>query len=573
MSNQGNYKRTVAGSVGAGMGAIFNASGRTYYILEHKTQSKYHNIGESQKIIIDQIELGRDASCQVRFDQDTVSRKHAAIVRNGNNWELIHLSTTNPTLVNGRPIEGSYYLQSGDEIQLSVGGPRMGFIQPQGKQGLTSSIRLTERMNLFRQQALAPYKKAIWTLAILLLLTILGFGAWNLYLHAELREQQQAAIETISSLDGQIGDLEAQIAAAEKSAADAQAAASRPRVGGSTVIYRGGGNSAELADLRRRLEELKAQRQSAVDRLDEINDRLDEPAYVVSGRVVEDPNVTPGQNPENKVDERPSSASDARSYYGSIFRIIVDNITIEDRSGISHPSNISTSKIDCGSGFITPSSAFVTARQNIQPWIYVDGNTPSTDWRRRLAAVFALGNDIIINYSAYSTDGPAARLQFNSRDFSMPTGGDVVTTHIEITEEDILYFEGIGLTVDKKVLLKEGLDIVHATAAARAWAALPGTGRVGIPTDAGASNSIAGGQSLDIVYYGSSNVQNLGGSANYYTANTQMTDNRGGTIRLQSGPGHTAYGAPVFIRESDGALMVVGMYVGNNRVVPIHSLP
>ena len=576
MSNQGNYKRTVAGSVGAGMGAIFNASGRTYYILEHKTQSKYHNIGESQKIIIDQVELGRDASCQVRFDQDTVSRKHAAIVRNGNNWELIHLSTTNPTLVNGRPIEGSYYLQSGDEIQLSVGGPRMGFIQPQGKQGLTSSIRLTERMNLFRQQALAPYKKAIWTLAILLLLTILGFGAWNLYLHkqnSELREQQQAAIETISSLDGQIGDLEAQIAAAEKSAADAQAAANR-RSGG-TVIYRGGGgNSAELANLRRQLDELKAQRQSAVAHLDQINIELgEEPASIVPP-VIKDPNVTPGQNPENKDDgQRPSSASDARSYYGSIYRIIVDNITIEDRSGVSHPSNISTSKIDCGSGFITPSSAFVTARQNIQPWIYVDGNTPSTDWRRRLAAVFALGNDIIINYSAYSTDGPAARLQFNSRDFSMPTGGDVVTTHIEITEEDILYFEGIGLTVDKKVLLKEGLDIVHATASARAWAALPGTGRVGIPTDAGASNSIAGGQPLDIVYYGSSNEQNLGGSANYYTANTQMTDNRGGTIRLQSGPGHTAYGAPVFIRESDGDLMVVGMYVGNNRVVPIHSLP
>ena len=306
MSNQGNYKRTVAGSVGAGMGAIFNASGRTYYILEHKTQSKYHNIGESQKIIIDQVELGRDASCQVRFDQDTVSRKHAAIVRNGNNWELIHLSTTNPTLVNGRPIEGSYYLQSGDEIQLSVGGPRMGFIQPQGKQGLTSSIRLTERMNLFRQQALAPYKKAIWTLAILLLLTILGFGAWNLYLHkqnSELREQQQAAIETISSLDGQIGDLEAQIAAAEKSAADAQAAANR-RSGG-TVIYRGGGgNSAELANLRRQLDELKAQRQSAVAHLDQINIELgEEPASIVPP-VIKDPNVTPGQNPENKEDSR-----------------------------------------------------------------------------------------------------------------------------------------------------------------------------------------------------------------------------------------------------------------------------
>ena len=110
-----NYKRTLAGSVGAGMGALMGASGRTYFILEHKTPSKYHQAGESQKIIVDQVELGRDASCQVRFDEsfETVSRKHAAIVRDGENWKLIHLSHSNPTLVNGHPINGSYYLQTG----------------------------------------------------------------------------------------------------------------------------------------------------------------------------------------------------------------------------------------------------------------------------------------------------------------------------------------------------------------------------------------------------------------------------------------------------------------------------
>ena len=54
-----NYKRTLAGSVGAGMGALMGASGRTYFILEHKTSSKYHQAGESQKIIVDQVELGK----------------------------------------------------------------------------------------------------------------------------------------------------------------------------------------------------------------------------------------------------------------------------------------------------------------------------------------------------------------------------------------------------------------------------------------------------------------------------------------------------------------------------------
>ena len=44
-----NYKRTLAGSVGAGMGALMGASGRTYFILEHKTSSKYHQAENPKK--------------------------------------------------------------------------------------------------------------------------------------------------------------------------------------------------------------------------------------------------------------------------------------------------------------------------------------------------------------------------------------------------------------------------------------------------------------------------------------------------------------------------------------------
>lgn len=561
MSSQSNYKRTMAGSVGAGMGAIFNGSGRTYYILEHKTQSKYHNVGEAQKIIIDQVELGRDSSCQVRFDEsfETVSRKHAAIVRDGDNWELIHLSTSNPTLVNGQPIQGHYYLQSGDEIQLSSGGPRMGFIVPQGKQGLTSSIRLTERMNLFRQQALAPYKKALWAMAILLLLVIIGFGAWNYKLTQDnkiLMEQAQELMEQNAAFDLQIADMEEQIK-----------------------------NNPENEELKKQIEEVKKQKQQVQTRyttiykdnpalqneLNRLREKINNDVIVIP---VSDDNVVPNGDNDNKtISSDPNAKKDAREYYGSIYRIIVESITIEGPDGVSRPSNISTSKIDCGSGFVTPNGTFVTARQNIQPWIYVDGNTPADSWRRRLAVLYALGNDIIISYSAYSTEGPAARLQFSSRDFSMPTGGDIVMAHISITEEEITFIDAIGgVTYNKKQLLKEGLDIKHATAAARSYATLPGTGRAGIPYDAGASHSIAGGQTLDIVYYETSNVQNLAGAATYRTVNTEKTDNAGGTIVLQGGPGSTAFGAPVFIRESDGSLMVVGCYVGGSKVVPIHRI-
>ena len=102
------------------MGSVFNPSGRRYYILEHKVSSRYHRAGEAQEIIVDQIELGRDSRCQVRFDDSfsTVSRRHAAIIKDGENWKLVQISKTNRTLLNGRPVQTEWYLQNGDEIQL-----------------------------------------------------------------------------------------------------------------------------------------------------------------------------------------------------------------------------------------------------------------------------------------------------------------------------------------------------------------------------------------------------------------------------------------------------------------------
>ncbi len=170
------YKRSLSGSVGAGMGSLFNAKGRTYYVLEHKVSSKYHKAGEAQEIIVDQVELGRDSTCAVRFDESfkTVSRKHAAIVRDGQNWKLVQLSKTNTTFLNGHPVQNEWYLQNGDEIQLAVNGPKLGFILPQGNKSTVASIGLSRRLSLFRQQALRPYKTAMWAMAAVILLLIVG---------------------------------------------------------------------------------------------------------------------------------------------------------------------------------------------------------------------------------------------------------------------------------------------------------------------------------------------------------------------------------------------------------------
>lgn len=251
MSNTVQYKRTLRGSVGAGVGALFNGNGRRFFILEHKDASKYHKAGESQKIIIDQVELGRDSHCQVRFDESfaTVSRRHAAIVKDGDRWKLVQLSKTNSTFLNGRPVETEWYLENGDEIQLSVGGPRLGFIVPAGKQSLVSSIRMTERLELFRKQALRPYKTALAAMAVVLVLSVGGLTTWNILMKSDFDKAIAKAKSELAKLEGQNSELDSLIAESQKEQQRQQQliADLENRKNSVTYIYRGGDKSLSAA--------------------------------------------------------------------------------------------------------------------------------------------------------------------------------------------------------------------------------------------------------------------------------------------------------------------------------------
>ena len=271
MANQTtkSYKKTLSGSIGAGMGSLFSPGGRKYYILEHKVSSKYHKAGESQEIIVDNIELGRDSHCQVRFDESfkTVSRRHAAIVKDGDMWKLIQLSKTNTTFLNGRPIKDEWYLQNGDEIQLSVNGPKIGFIVPSGKKSTVGSIGLTRRLSLFRQQALRPYKTAITCLSVILVIAIGSLGTWNFILRKDLGKHSIMLAEQIEAnkankakadslanelvannekmkdYEGKIADMTKKVAAA-----NARAAAAWKKVQETTTV---GASSGELSEASR----------------------------------------------------------------------------------------------------------------------------------------------------------------------------------------------------------------------------------------------------------------------------------------------------------------------------------
>ncbi|CAN5328951.1 hypothetical protein BH09BAC1_BH09BAC1_04610 [soil metagenome] len=169
------------------------------YTLEHLTSSRKHAAGTFETIIIPYIELGRDGAVAVRFGDDmaTVSRKHAAIERKGNDVILKNLSANNPTLVNGRPVKSEYFLQNGDEIQLSTEGPRMRFnLSSTG----TAQMGVTRRMNLVMQQAVRPYRAAVMgmTLTVILIASVGGFLTFrSVTTLAEQNEQLESRTDSL----------------------------------------------------------------------------------------------------------------------------------------------------------------------------------------------------------------------------------------------------------------------------------------------------------------------------------------------------------------------------------------
>ena len=149
-----------------------NTTEPSYYI-EYKEDSAYHRHGETQLIKADEAFIGREAKCLIRFDTEhfpTVSREHAVIVREGENYKLVHRSQTNATLVNGTIIGQSFYLQDGDEIQLSEGGPRIAFLLKDKPKGVGASSG----------RKLRSYKTVSIILAAILFAGACGFAAYKM---------------------------------------------------------------------------------------------------------------------------------------------------------------------------------------------------------------------------------------------------------------------------------------------------------------------------------------------------------------------------------------------------------
>jgi pSer/pThr/pTyr-binding forkhead associated (FHA) protein len=80
----------------------------------------------------DEALIGRSMDAAVVLDDVTVSRQHAKLTRQGNQWTVKDLRSLNGTYVNKERVESSQ-LQDGDELQ--VGRFRFVFVSPEVTSG------------------------------------------------------------------------------------------------------------------------------------------------------------------------------------------------------------------------------------------------------------------------------------------------------------------------------------------------------------------------------------------------------------------------------------------------------
>ena len=68
----------------------------------------------------DEFVLGRGSDCDIQVDRDSVSRRHAKIVRDGENWAVEDLNSTNGSYVNDVQITARTTLRDGDLAKIGA---------------------------------------------------------------------------------------------------------------------------------------------------------------------------------------------------------------------------------------------------------------------------------------------------------------------------------------------------------------------------------------------------------------------------------------------------------------------
>jgi hypothetical protein len=337
-------------SFGGSLKSLIGSKGRVYFVLEHKTKSQRFRVGQTTEFIGDYIELGRGNSYAVSFGDDcnTVSRPHAAIIRKGDGWIIKNLSKVNPTIVNGQSVRNDLLLKNGDEIQLSLEGPKVLFLIPANNS--TNSLGMTVRLKAMANEAIKPYKTAVITLLVLLVISISGLTYYFKGVESELiiaiknGNQKITQLENISNAQGQ-----------------------------------------ELVEANKSNKKLQTQ---------------------IGGLITKIKSIKYTAPPINNVQNGEPATSELSQLYPHVYFILSNKVIVE-LGGKTKEIEFGGS----GTGFLLNDGRFVTARHVVEPWFFIEN---SQDERLLYLNVVASNGGKLTQYmEAYSPSGGKIKLTNN----------------------------------------------------------------------------------------------------------------------------------------------------------------
>lgn len=364
-------------SIGVGLASLTGASNRTYYVLQYRTATQGKRVGANQKVMVDYAEMGRDPNCAIRFGEEatTVSRKHAAIIKEKDGHVIRQLSKTNQTIVNGRPVVKEWYLKHGDEIELANGGPKLAFLVPDNPS--VGSIPITERLSLFRQQALRPYRRGMYAMAAVFFLIVVGLGY--------MQYQSNQTIEALTLKQGALEEAN-QISAAK---ADS--------------LERANAENMEVqAQLVGNMENLEA---SMVRERRKMQQRLEAQRAAMEEQIA-----------ASLAAQASSGVPPMDGLYKDVFYIEIRKVTLTASNGESRDVELGVS----GTGFLLDDGRFVTARHVVEPWYFISSeDDPMLNFNIAASNGIKVEADIL----AFSPDG--RKLKINSGDFQVDRSGDI----------------------------------------------------------------------------------------------------------------------------------------------------
>jgi hypothetical protein len=504
------------------------------YSLFFHSPTKRHRAGDHMVVIVPYIELGRSSDCQVQFGDDfpTVSRKHAAIRWDNNRVMVKQLSDTNTTTIRRYPqgsvevlsMEGQEAeLTNGDQMQLSNDGPIVAFNATETK---TSNMGFTQRLQLFSQQALRPYKTAVASLAALLLLSTAGF----LYLTYNQGQQIAENIEVIDGLTSKYSEAKAKMKRMET--AD-------------------GVSEDEIKKQEEKIEKLRVRVANAEDA--ERRRRAD------AARKKDEAARKKREESEKESEKELGEELGFEAFQSSVYYIFVDEITV------THPNlgpkvvvlNDKEVQKWSGTGFLTTDSRLITARHVIQGWRF----QPGCGNLGAVNQVETTGGKVNVRYRAVSKNG----------------------TEFTFTNEEVNYTDAEDYLSKDECADLDKLKVVDLRKKYSDWAYVDFTGRKAgnIIYDRELSKNLRQGETLHVMGYNYGLAMQSGGAKNldplYSKCTVAQSKNNLKMINVTNiGYGSGCSGGPVFaIRNGKAyAVGIVSYQIGgtNGQIVSIDNM-